>query len=223
MTATRTIPPPVEETAHERPGTAQVPPPVELSAKDGRLLLHLARQAVVTTVSGRVHAFDPSDLLPEPPTAALLAPAAAFVTLREGGELRGCIGTLATDRPLWKSVVSAAISAASHDPRFPPVAAHELPTLTIDVSVLGPVIPFDDPTAFRPGIHGLIVEHGLRRGLLLPEVATEQGWGAREMLAATCWKAGLPMRAWHDPETRILAFCTARLSEADASDADDFG
>jgi AmmeMemoRadiSam system protein A len=201
----------------ERPRAALLPPPVEISDDDGGLLLHLARQAVVATVGGRVHSFDPSDLLPRQPTAALLAPAAAFVTLREGGELRGCIGTLATDRPLWKSVISAAISAASHDPRFPPVAAHELPSLTIDVSVLGPAIPLEDPVDFQPGVHGLIVERGLRRGLLLPEVATEQGWAAREMLAATCWKAGLPMSAWHDPETRVLAFCTARLSEAETS------
>ena len=151
MTATRTISPPLEETAQERPRAALMPPPVELSAEDGRLLLDLARQAVVATVGGRVHAFDPSDLLPKEHAAALLAPAAAFVTLREGGELRGCIGTLATDRPLWKSVISAAISAASHDPRFPPVAAHELPSLTIDVSVLGPAVPLEDPAAFQPG------------------------------------------------------------------------
>ena len=84
--------------------------------------------------------------------------------------------------------------------------------------MLGPAVPLADPSAFRPGIDGLIVERGLRRGLLLPEVATDQGWGAREMLAATCWKAGLPMNTWRDPETRVLAFRTARIGEADASD-----
>ena len=214
MTLTHADPPRAAETTEERRGPDLVPEPLELSPDDAALLLSLARGAVAATARGQSGVFDPAGLLPPGPPAALVTPAAVFVTLREHGELRGCIGSLVADRPLWKAVVSAAISAASHDPRFPPIAEHEVASLSIDVSILGPAVPFPGPGAFRPGIDGLIVERGLRRGLLLPEVATDQGWNAREMLAATCWKAGLPMSAWRDPETRVLAFRTTRISDA---------
>jgi len=88
--------------------------------------------------------------------------------------------------------VSASVGAA-RDPRFLPVTEDEVPTLSIDVSVLGAVVPLDDPTAFRPGIDGCIVERGSRRGQLLPQVATENGWGAREMLEAHL-REGRPAR-----------------------------
>ena len=191
---------------------------VELSADAGTILLHLARGAVAATASGRLRSADLRDFLPADPPAVLLSPHAAFVTLYEGGELRGCMGCVAADAPLWATVVSAAVAAASRDPRFRPVAEREIPALSIDVSVLGPSVPLRDPSAFRPGIDGLIVERGGRSGLLLPEVATDHGWGAREMLETTCLKAGLPEDAWRDPATRLLVFRTARLSETDAGD-----
>ena len=220
-----TITPPAEAGSLERPDRQRAPAPgtpapgtpasPACSVDDGRILLRLARAAVEATAADRIGTFDASSILPVAPSPSLLAPSAAFVTLREQGELRGCVGNLAADRPLWRSVVAAAISVASRDPRFPPVAADEVPSLSIDVSVLAPAVRLSDPLDFDPGIDGLIVEHRGRRGLLLPEVATEQGWGAREMLAATCWKAGLPMSAWRDPETRVSAFRTLHLSDAD--------
>jgi uncharacterized protein (TIGR00296 family) len=109
--------------------------------------------------------------------------------------------------------VSAAVGAA-RDPRFLPVTEEEVPAISIDVSVLGAIVPLEDLSAFRPGIDGCIVERGILRGQLLPEVATENGWDTRQMLEATCWKAGLDEDAWLDPDTQISVFRTTRVSEA---------
>jgi len=137
--------------------------------------------------------------------------AAVFVTLTEGGELRGCIGTLDPTRSLRDAVVSATLGAALGDPRFLPVTAAELPALEIGISVLGRPVPLDDPRTFMPGVDGVIVERGGLRALLLPEVATEFAWGATEMLDNVCRKAGLPAGAWHDPRTRLSSFRTVRF------------
>lgn len=193
------------------------PPPVELTAEAGAILLRIARAAVAAVVSGRLRTAEYQALLPPAPPAELLVPTAAFVTLHRGDELRGCMGFLGRDRPLWQTVVSAAVGAAAGDPRFLPVTEAEMSTLSIDVSVLGDPIPIHDLTAFRPGVDGMIVERVGRRGLLLPEVAADQGWGVQEMLAATCWKAGLPHDAWQDPRTRVLTFRTVRVSELERS------
>jgi uncharacterized protein, PH0010 family len=195
------------------------PPPVTLTPDAGAILLRLARSVVAATASAALRRADLPGFLPPEPPAVLLAPAAAFVTLHQDGALRGCVGCLADDEPLWETVVSAAISAASRDPRFIPVTEREVPSLSIDVSVLGPPVPLQDPSAFRPGIDGVIVERGGRRGLMLPEVATDQGWGVREMLEATCQKAGLPRDAWRDAGTRLLVFRTTRVSETGEDDA----
>lgn len=186
---------------------------VEVTPAGGAILLRLARAIVVAAASGRIHALD--RLLPPDPPLELVKPAAAFVTLHEGGALRGCMGSLDPVQPLWQAVVAAAVGAAVEDPRFEPVAACELSSLSIDVSVLGPAVPLRDPATFRAGVHGVIVERHGRRGLLLPEVATDQHWGLRDMLEGTCRKAGLPVDAWRDPGTRVLAFRTVRFSESD--------
>lgn len=205
-------------TPTETPTTEGQPLPVALTPEAGAILLRLARAVVAATASGRFRTAEVLGLLPPDLPAILLEPAAAFVTLHQDGELRGCIGSLAADEPLWETVVTAATGAAARDPRFLPVAEHEVPSLSIDVSVLGPAVPLPDPAAFRPGIDGVIVERGSRRGLLLPEVATDQGWGAREMLETTCRKAGLAQDAWRDAGTHILIFRTARVSETSGPD-----
>ena len=204
-----------EAIAPERP-TLEEPPPVVVTPEVGTILLRLARAAILATASGLHRAADLADLLPRELPAALRAPAAAFVTLHAGAELRGCVGSLATEQPLWQTVVSAGVSAASRDPRFFPVTECEVASLSIDVSVLGPMVPLRDATAFRPGVDGVFVVRGGRHGLLLPEVATDQGWGAREMLEGTCQKAGLPKEAWREAGTDVLVFRTARVSEVDA-------
>ena len=125
------------------------------------------------------------------------------------------MGSLVAEQPLGQAVASAGASAAVRDPRFLPLSERELPEIHIDVSVLGPAVPLCDPAAFRPGIDGIIVARDGRRALLLPEVATDQGWEAREMLDAVCEKAGLEGHAWHDPRTRLFVFRTVRVSEGE--------
>jgi uncharacterized protein len=122
----------------------------------------------------------------------------AFVTLKLHGHLRGCLGTLECRRPLAEEVARCAANAAHADPRFSPVRASEVPELSFEVSLLGPLEPIDpnDPDAIVIGRHGLVVERGSRRGLLLPQVAPEWGWDRDQFLAHTCRKAGLPSDAW---------------------------
>jgi AmmeMemoRadiSam system protein A len=137
--------------------------------------------------------------------------ASAFVTLTVAGELRGCMGILDPERPVLDSVAEAAACATRTDPRFRPVEPHELDRIEVDVSVLGPLLPHADPLAFRLGIDGVVVRQGSRRGLLLPEVATENGLDQRGMLEIASRKAGLSPRAWSDPETQVFAFRTDRF------------
>lgn len=119
-----------------------------------------------------------------------------FVTLRVHGELRGCIGTLMTDRPLPETVAEMAIKSASLDPRFPPIGPAELKDLDVDISVLGPLSEVRDTSEIVIGRHGLVIEQGGRHGLLLPQVATEHNLGVEAFLSQTCLKAGLPPDAW---------------------------
>ena len=155
-----------------------------------RALVEIARTAVSDAVLGRPASPRPLD---DPPTAS-----GAFVTLKRDGELRGCIGTVQCRDALADEVARVAVSAAREDPRFPPVTPAELPHLHIEISILGPLEQIDpaDPAAIVVGRDGLVVEQGWRRGLLLPQVATEWGWDRETFLAHTCRKAGLPLDAW---------------------------
>jgi uncharacterized protein len=163
-----------------------------------RALVEIARTAVTENVTGARSGAPPA------PTLDLPDASGAFVTLKKKtGELRGCIGTLECRRPLAEEVARVAISAAREDPRFDPVRPFELADLDVEVSVLGPLEPIDpaDPDAIVIGVHGLVVERGDRRGLLLPQVATEWGWDREAFLAHTCAKAGLPADAWRNGAT----------------------
>jgi uncharacterized protein len=164
-------------------------PPI-LTDAQRHALLALARQAIRERVR-RVRRRSP---LPADP--ALQAPGAAFVTITREGELRGCIGFTEAIRPLAEAVAHCAASAAVADPRFPPVAAGELPRLQLEISVLSPMQPIDDPAAITVGTHGLFISHAGRQGLLLPQVASELGWDRLTFLRQTCLKAGLASDAW---------------------------
>jgi AmmeMemoRadiSam system protein A len=183
-------------------------PPPAVTPDAQRALLELVQVALaVATRSADVSAIDRAlERIP-----ADVDPAPAFVTLTEDGELRGCMGCLEPTRGLGETVVRSAVLAAQDDPRFLPVTAWELPGIHVEISVLGPPMPILDPDAFRPGIDGVIVDRNGRRGLLLPEVATDLGWGAAEMFDAVCRKAGLPRDAWRDPVTRLSTFRTVRF------------
>jgi uncharacterized protein len=153
-------------------------------------LVDLARRSIAAQVS--------RSRGPVPSAVELPDASGVFVTIKRSGELRGCLGTLQCREGLAVEVVRCAADAASDDPRFPPVAADELAELSVEVSVLGPLESIDarDPGAITIGRHGLVAEQGSRRGLLLPQVATEWGWTTDRFLRQTCLKAGLPADAW---------------------------
>jgi AmmeMemoRadiSam system protein A len=169
-------------------------------------LMSVARRAITSQVSGSVVAV--SLELELPPAAGV------FVTIKRRGELRGCLGTLQCARGLAAEVARCAADAASEDPRFPPVVVHELHELSVEISVLGPAEPIDprEENAIIIGRHGLIAEHGVRRGLLLPQVATEWGWTLEQFLRQTCTKAGLPPDAW-EHGARISRFVAEVFGE----------
>jgi AmmeMemoRadiSam system protein A len=170
-------------------------------------LLAVARDSVTAAVNGA----DPERPPPEDP--ALHRPGAAFVTLRAGGALRGCIGHLAAEQPLWLSVREMAAAAATRDDRFAPVAPSELPRVTIEISVLTPRRRFEGADKVVIGRDGLYVRQGASSGLLLPQVAAEHSWSADEFLAQTCRKAGLPIDAWKDPATLVETFAAEVFGE----------
>jgi len=139
----------------------------------------------------------------------------AFVTLRKGGELRGCIGRPRPKQPAIEALRVAAIGAATDDPRFPPVTPGELNEITVEVSILTPPRELEnpDPEGVTVGKDGLIVERNGRSGLLLPQVPVEQDWDANTFLEQTCRKAGLDGEYWEDPETDVRRFSAQVFTE----------
>jgi AmmeMemoRadiSam system protein A len=127
---------------------------------------------------------------------ALRTAAGAFVTIHTGKDLRGCIGYPESDLPLAEVVRRCAVAAATSDRRFPVLNASEWPRVSIEISVLGPIEPVADISEMEMGRHGLIAQLGHLRGVLLPQVAAERGWGREEFADHTCRKAGLPTGAW---------------------------
>ena len=125
---------------------------------------------------------------------------AVFVTIKEKGSLRGCIGHIQAMMPLYKSIINNAIAACSSDPRFPPMTKDELKDMDIEISILSPFMPLKDVKNIQVGKHGLYIVKGMQSGLLLPQVPTEFGWSRDEFLEHLCTKAGLPKDAWKDAD-----------------------
>lgn len=130
----------------------------------------------------------------------------AFVTLYKKGMLRGCIGSLESDKPLYQTVSDMAKAAAFRDPRFMPVTSDELPYIDLEISVLTPLEEISSPEEIIVGVHGLLISKGARSGLLLPQVASERGWDRITFLEETCRKAGLPKDAWKERDAHIYVF-----------------
>jgi AmmeMemoRadiSam system protein A len=162
-------------------------------------LLGLAREAIRRRLQG-----EPPLAVPERPHPDE-ASHGVFVTLKKEGELRGCIGTLAAEEGIARTVAEFACNAAFRDPRFPPLAPEEWPGLQIEISLMTPPRKIE-PEDVVVGRHGLILETGRRRGLLLPQVATEWGFSREQFLDALAQKAGLPPGAWSEPGARLYAF-----------------
>jgi AmmeMemoRadiSam system protein A len=155
---------------------------------DRARLLQLARHALVARVQGMSPPLAPADL--NGPTFGV------FVSVHRGDDLRGCLGTVEGRERLATAVVRLAGDVAHHDHRFAPIEPDEIDHVVIDLSVLTRPEPVEDPTEIIIGRHGVIVERGLERALLLPQVAPEHGWDRETLLARTCDKAGLAIDAW---------------------------
>ena len=181
-------------------GTGEERPYEGVSEEERAVLLSLARRSIEAALEGRR---PPS---PERMTPALATECGAFVTLEKNGALRGCIGYVRAYRPLSQTVSEMAVQAALHDPRFPPVTAGELDDITIEISVLSPLVPVNDVSEIEVGRDGLVIQDGGRSGLLLPQVATDHGWDTRTFLEHTCMKAGLPPDAWRQEGVNVLRF-----------------
>jgi uncharacterized protein len=170
-----------------------------LSSTTRRWLLAWARGSIATHLGATTHegAGVPTDAE---------APGGCFVSLHtKSGELRGCIGTFTSDGPLWHAVRDMAIAAASRDPRFPSLTRAELDGCHIEISVLSP-LRTASAAEIEVGRHGICIERGYQRGVLLPQVAVEYGWDRDTFLEHTCMKAGLPREAWREPGTKIEIF-----------------
>jgi AmmeMemoRadiSam system protein A len=183
-----------------------------LTDEDEQLLLGIARRSVEEAVRGATPAN------PQGVSGAVLEHAGAFVTLRNRGALRGCIGHVDADEPLARCVAECARAAALYDPRFPPVTAAELPDVSIHISVLSPLFEIR-PEEIEVGRHGLYATWGSHRGILLPEVAVEWNWDRERFLSETCAKAGLPSDAWQRG-AKIQGFTTCGFGDKSFADVE---
>ena len=175
--------------------------PFSLSAREKDELLKIARKSVESAVRDhKQYEYSPVGF------EALAQERGAFVTLKENGQLRGCIGYVAPVKPLCITVRDVAMFAALRDTRFRPVSASELGALEYEVSVLSPLRRVLDVKEIRVGQHGLIMKRGDTEGLLLPQVPVEEKWDRPTFLEETCYKAGLPKNCWQDADTDIFRF-----------------
>jgi uncharacterized protein (TIGR00296 family) len=191
----------------------------QLTLEEGKFLVKLARRTVTEYLkNGKVLQ------VPEGVSPKLMEKAGVFVTLNSfhNGKkrLRGCIGLPYPTTPLTKAVIEAALSAATRDPRFPPVTPQELDHITFEVSVLTPPerVPIEKPTDYpskiKVGRDGLIIERSYCKGLLLPQVPVEWNWNEEEFLCQCSMKAGLPPDSWLLKDTKIYNFQAIIFEEA---------
>ncbi len=172
----------------------------ELSSNEQEILLQVARQAIEATVRQQLVSPEPRE------EKSLNARRGCFVTIKQDGKLRGCIGNFQSELPLFKEVAEMAAASASKDPRFYPLQEADLSGMSLDISVLSPLQKIEDIEMIEIGTHGIYLEKGYYRGVLLPQVATEHGWDRTTFLNQTCIKAGLPTDAWQAEDTDIYIF-----------------
>ena len=177
-----------------------------LNQEQRRTLLRVAREAVEAAARGQSYR-------PEVDDPQLRQPGAAFVTLKKHDELRGCIGTIEAREPLVLNVAHMARAAALEDYRFPQVQPAEVRDLNIQISVMTPPQPVADVSEIEVGVHGLIIEQGGNKGLLLPQVPAEWGWDREEFLDHTCMKAGLPRGSWRGGDCKLYSFAAEVFGE----------
>jgi len=178
-----------------------------LTDAEKAILLDAARRAIVDFV--RQGSFEP---VPRE-EKSLNRRNGSFVTIKKNGQLRGCIGNFQSERPLFREVAEMAVASATKDPRFYPMKSEDLDDFSLEISVLSPLKKIDGIEEIEVGKHGIYIEKGYYRGVLLPQVATEHGWDRQTFLKQTCIKAGLPTNAWQDDDAEIYIFSAQIFSE----------
>ena len=187
----------------------QRPQKAELSPSDKKYLLSLARQSIEYYLENK------KVIQPEKPKSEILnVDRAVFVTLTKNHTLRGCIGQLMAQMPLYQAVAEMAVSAAFQDYRFNPVKRNELKDISIEISVLTPMKSVKSIDEIKMGRDGVYIKKGMRTGVFLPQVAEETGWDKKTFLENLCsHKAFLPKDAYLDKDTEIYIFQVEKFSE----------
>jgi AmmeMemoRadiSam system protein A len=183
---------------------------IDLTLENKKILINIARQSIINAVNGRDTPYYKikDEILNEA--------CGAFVTLHDkNGNLRGCIGNIISERPLWETVQNMAIESALRDPRFPPVSPPELDGINIEISALSPLKKIKNIQEIEVGKHGIFIKKGFYQGLLLPQVASEYGWNKNQFLEQTCYKAGLPSGCYKQDDCEIFIFSALVFGEKD--------
>lgn len=178
-----------------------------LTKSESAILLQIAREAIQHQVNNESYSPSPRE------EKALNERSGCFVTIRIQGRLRGCIGNFQSQQPLYREVAQMAAASAAHDPRFSPLRETEMENIKLEITVLSPLEKIEDPELIEIGSHGIYIEKGFHRGVLLPQVATEYGWDRLTFLQQTCVKAGLPTNAWQDADADIYRFSGLIIEE----------
>jgi AmmeMemoRadiSam system protein A len=182
---------------------------MSLTSEEKKYLLALSRRIISLKAEGKE--YQDEDYF----SSSLKLQTGLFVTLHKHDQLRGCIGYIEGIKPIQNAVVEMSVSAAFEDPRFPPIEKSEIDNIDIEISVLSPLETISDTSQIEIGKHGIIIEKGLMRGLLLPQVATDYEWDVKTFLEQTCKKAGLPANAWKEETTKIQIFSAEIFSDLD--------
>jgi AmmeMemoRadiSam system protein A len=183
---------------------------MEITLEEKKILLDIARTSIKSVFTG--------EKISEPDYGkhpVFNSHSGAFVTLTKTGSLRGCIGYIISDRPLFETVCDAAIQASQNDPRFPSVHQSEIKDLSIEISVLSEPFSLNSYDEIEIGKHGLILEEKGRRGLLLPQVPIEHHMNREKYLDAICQKAGFQQGYWKTKQLKLNAFTATVFCEKD--------
>ncbi|MDO9153769.1 MAG: AmmeMemoRadiSam system protein B [Paludibacter sp.] len=173
-------------------------------------LLQIARK----TIENKLNNQKKETIMPDELTSTLKTNCGAFVTIHKNGRLRGCIGRLTGNLPLYKMVEEMAVSAAFHDPRFEPLQKNELPDIEIEISALSPLKKISNISEIELGKHGVLIQEGYHSGVFLPQVATDTSWTKEEFLGHCARdKAGLSWDGWKN--ANLFIFTATVFSEGE--------
>jgi len=185
----------------------------KLSIEDKIQLLRFARNALELYITeNSIRNYDEAEINP-----ANLNQMGAFVTLYKNGELRGCIGHIESDKPLYKTIQSLTISSATKDYRFKSVKQDELSSIEIEISVLTPMKKISSIDQIEIGRHGIYMKKGFQTGTFLPQVAKETGWSVEDFLGRCARdKAHIGWEGWKDAD--LFTYEALKFSESDFKD-----